>query len=133
MRLNAQQALSPLAGELEKLGAAVQETAALLSGALERGTLLVVQPQSTSLPHVERRPRMRALRLTAEGQESIRAEPFDAVEFSVHSLLAGDEGERGHDTSDWILLVQEGLRPSYESAVGWTAEACRLIFTGACW
>ncbi|WP_437573599.1 Uma2 family endonuclease [Sorangium sp. So ce887] len=33
--------------------------------------------------------------LTAEGQESIRAEPFDAVEFSVHSLLAGDEGEQG--------------------------------------
>ncbi|WP_437963979.1 Uma2 family endonuclease [Sorangium sp. So ce260] len=31
--------------------------------------------------------------LTAEGQESIRAEPFDAVEFSVRSLLAGEEGE----------------------------------------
>ncbi|WP_437642578.1 Uma2 family endonuclease [Sorangium sp. So ce854] len=32
--------------------------------------------------------------LTAEGQELVRAEPFDAVEFSVHGLLAGDEGER---------------------------------------
>jgi Uma2 family endonuclease len=31
--------------------------------------------------------------LTAEGRERVRAEPFDAVEFSVHSLLAGDESE----------------------------------------
>ncbi|MGK3961306.1 hypothetical protein WMF38_50645 [Sorangium sp. So ce118] len=33
--------------------------------------------------------------LTAGGQESIRAEPLEAVEFSVSSLLAGEEGEHG--------------------------------------
>lgn len=33
--------------------------------------------------------------LTAEGRERVRAEPFDAVEFSVHSLLAGDDEEQG--------------------------------------
>lgn len=31
--------------------------------------------------------------LTAEGSERVRAEPFEAVELSVHSLLTGDEGE----------------------------------------
>lgn len=31
--------------------------------------------------------------LTAEGRERVRAEPFDAVEFSVQGLLTGDEGE----------------------------------------
>ncbi len=29
--------------------------------------------------------------LTAEGRERVRAEPFDAIEFSVHELLAGEE------------------------------------------
>jgi Uma2 family endonuclease len=33
--------------------------------------------------------------LTAEGRERVRAEPFGEIEFSVHSLLAGDEGEQG--------------------------------------
>lgn len=32
--------------------------------------------------------------LTAEGRERIRGEPFDAVEFSVHGLLADDDSER---------------------------------------
>ncbi len=31
--------------------------------------------------------------LTAQGAERIRAEPFDAVELSVHDLIAGDEDE----------------------------------------
>ena len=31
--------------------------------------------------------------LTAQGTERIRAEPFDAVELSVHDLIAGDEDE----------------------------------------
>lgn len=33
--------------------------------------------------------------LTAEGQERVRAEPFEQVELTVRGLLAGDEGEEG--------------------------------------
>jgi Uma2 family endonuclease len=37
--------------------------------------------------------------ITAEGSERIRAEPFDAVELSVHELIAGDENDEDDESS----------------------------------
>jgi Uma2 family endonuclease len=51
----------------------------------------IIDPDAETLAVYRWNPDGYLLVLTAVGQERFRAEPFDAVELSVHELIAGDE------------------------------------------
>jgi Uma2 family endonuclease len=54
----------------------------------------ILDPDAESLGVYRWTPEGYLLVVTAGGRERVRAEPFDAVEFSVHSLLADDEDNK---------------------------------------
>jgi Uma2 family endonuclease len=57
----------------------------------------IVDPEAEALAVYRWTPDGYLLVLTAEGAERVRAEPFEAVELSVHDLIAGDEDDTDDD------------------------------------
>jgi len=51
----------------------------------------IVDPDIEALAVYRWTPDGYLLVLTAQGEERVRAEPFDAVELSVHDLIGGDD------------------------------------------
>ena len=60
----------------------------------EVGHYWILDPESETLSVHRWTAEGYLLAQTAEGREAIRAEPFDAVEISVHSLIEGDDPAR---------------------------------------
>ncbi|MEP7123675.1 MAG: Uma2 family endonuclease [Byssovorax sp.] len=59
----------------------------------EVGHYWILDPDAEALAVYRWTPDGYLLVLTAEGGERVRDEPFDGVEISVHSLIAGDDDE----------------------------------------
>jgi Uma2 family endonuclease len=55
----------------------------------------IIDPDIESLAVYRWTPDGYLLVVTAQGEERVRAEPFDAVELSVHDLIGGDEDDDG--------------------------------------